>query len=142
MKVRDYLHKAPATVPPECTCQEAAALMRRFGVGALLVVEAGSLVGIVTDRDIVVRGVAAGRTPDLRVSDVMTADPVTVQGSADIEYAVVLFANGGFRRLPVLEDEELAGMLTVDDAVVGTVRHLEALLEPVTREISAAPGPR
>lgn len=134
MRIRDCLRKAPVTVPPHCSSKEAAALMVGHGVGALLVVQAGELVGIVTDRDLVARGVALGRPPGTAVEELMTVSPVTVQGSEDVDRAFELFREGGFRRLPVLEDEELAGILTVDDVLLGAVARLQSALEPVARE--------
>lgn len=117
MKVRDCLAKAPVTVPPRCSCREAAEVMAHYGVGALLVVEAGVLAGIVTDRDLVVRGLAVGSDPATPVSRVMTAEPVTVQGDTELAEAEALMARAGVRRLPVLEDAEVAGLLSRDDLI-------------------------
>ena len=64
MLVRECLRKAPITVPPECTLEEGARLMGHHGVGSLLVVSGGELLGIVTDRDIVVRAVGTGQSLD------------------------------------------------------------------------------
>jgi CBS domain-containing protein len=79
MLVRECLRRAPVTVPPQCTLQEAAGLMQDHGVGALLVVGGDELVGIVTDRDLAVRGAARGFGPDRHVEDVMTETPITIQ---------------------------------------------------------------
>lgn len=91
--------------------------MRRFHVGALLVVDAGTLVGILTDRDLVVRALAGGMAQATPVAEVMTRDPITVQGSAELADAEDLMIRVGVRRLPVLEDDEVAGLLSIDDAL-------------------------
>lgn len=135
MRVRDFLRKAPVTVPPLCTAKEAAALMDRHGVGALLVVDGGELVGIVTDRDIAVRCVGAGRLPNTPVSELLTPDPVTIQGSADVVEACRTMKDSGFRRLPVLEDGDVAGITTTDDLLAGLVLELGAVTSPLLREI-------
>ena len=117
MKVRDCLAKAPVTVPPRCSCREAAEVMAHYDVGALLVVDAGVLAGIVTDRDLVVRALAVGSDPATPVSQVMTPRPVTVEGGSELFGAEDLMARAGVRRLPVLEDGEVAGLLSRDDLI-------------------------
>ncbi|MDA8312034.1 MAG: CBS domain-containing protein [Actinomycetota bacterium] len=134
MLVREFLHKAPVTVPPECTLEEAATLMALHDVGALLVVSEGALVGVVTDRDIVVRAVGAGLAPSARVEEVLTAHPATIQGSVDIVDAYRVLEKAGVRRLPVLEEGEVAGIVSVDDLLLALVLELGATLSPIARE--------
>jgi CBS domain-containing protein len=136
MLVMECLRKAPVAVPPECTLMEAAALMGSHDVGSLLVMNSGQLCGIVTDRDIAVRGVGAGRASATRVSEVMTDRPVTIQGSADIFDAFQLLKNSGVRRLPVLEDGDLAGIITVDDLLVWLVLEFRAVVSPLAKELA------
>ena len=131
MLVRECLRKAPVTVPPRCTLREAAALMQEQGVGALLVVVGGELVGIVTDRDLTVRATAQGLGPNQPVEEFMTKRPVTIQGSDDLLDAFVLLRQAGVRRLPVLEDADVAGIVTVDDLLVWMVGELAAIATPV-----------
>ena len=121
MKVRDCLAKAPVTVPPRCSCREAAEVMAHYDVGALLVVDAGLLLGIVTDRDLVVRALAPGEDPATPVRQVMTVGPITVRGDTELSEAGQLMDRAGVRRLPVLEDGEVAGLLSRDD-LVGSAR--------------------
>ena len=117
MKVRERLAKAPVTVPPQCSCREAAEVMAHYDVGALLVVDAGVLLGIVTDRDLAVRALAIGLEPATPVRQVMTVGPLTVQGGSELAEAEELMARAGVRRLPVLEDGEVAGLLSLDDLI-------------------------
>lgn len=118
MLVRECLRKAPITVPPQFTLQEAAGLMQSHGVGALLVASGDKLLGIVTDRDITVRGVGCGLVPGERVGEVMTSGPITILGSVDLLEAFKILRGAGVRRLPVLEENDIAGIITVDDLLV------------------------
>jgi CBS domain-containing protein len=135
MLVRECLRTAPVTVPPGCTLEEAGQLLGTHRVGSLLVVDGGRLVGIVTDRDIAVRGVGEGKPSSATVETVMTADPVTIQGSADVFAAFTVFKTASARRLPVLEDTDLAGIISVDDLLLSLVAELAAVLSPVAREL-------
>lgn len=135
MLVRECLQKAPVTVPPACTLEEAARLMGVHGVGSLLVVSGDEILGIVTDRDIAIRGVGAGRPLTTRISSVMTEHPVTIQGSADISVAYRVLKDAQIRRLPVLEDVDLAGIITMDDLLVALVLELGAVVSPAAKEI-------
>ena len=114
MHVAELMTRDPATVSPESTCGDAAALMKREDCGSLPVVGAGKLAGIVTDRDIVIRVVAAGKDPKhVAVSEVMTADPLTVRPDATAEHAARLMAEKQVRRLPVTDNGRLVGLLVI-----------------------------
>jgi CBS domain-containing protein len=134
MLVRDFLRKAPVTVPPQCTIEEAARLMGDEGVGSLLVVSGDEVVGIVTDRDITVRGVGGGQPLMTQVDAVMSEHPVTIQGSVDVFEAFEILKNERVRRLPVLEDDNLAGIISVDDLLVALVVELGAVVSPIAWE--------
>jgi CBS domain-containing protein len=112
MKVRALMTTEPVTVAPGATLGEVATLMKQEDCGAIPVVEGGRLVGIVTDRDIVIRGVAAGTDPKTqRVSTVMSADPVTVGPDDDVSDAEQVMADRQIRRLPVVEGGRLVGII-------------------------------
>ena len=114
MKVEQLMTKAPATLRPQSTCTEAAALMKREDCGSLPVVSGDKLAGIVTDRDIVIRVVAAGKDPThVAVSEVMTADPITVTPGTTAEDASKLMSDKQVRRLPVTDSGRLVGMLVI-----------------------------
>src|ERR1700733_12437537 len=128
MLVRECLRSAPVTVPPSCSLEEAARLLGSHRVGSLLVVDSGRLVGIVTDRDIAVRGIGQGKAPASEVASVMTPHPVTIQGSADVFEAFGVFETASARRLPVLEDAELAGIISVDDLLIRLLSEFGSLV--------------
>lgn len=114
MKVKDIMTREPASVSPEATLGEVATLMKQEDCGSIPVVEDGRLVGIVTDRDIVVRGIAAGIDPKTAcASDVMSADPVCVSPEDDVRRAQEIMADRQIRRLPVVEDGKLTGIVVI-----------------------------
>ena len=83
-------------------------------VGAVLVMEGERLVGILTERD-VLRAVAEGIGDDTVVADWMTRDPETLAPDESTQHAAVLMIHGGFRHLPVAENDEVVGMLSIRD---------------------------
>jgi CBS domain-containing protein len=85
-------------------------------VGAVLVVEDGRLTGIMTERDIM-RAVARGLRDDAVVGECMTADPDTIAPDDTIEHAAVLMIHGGYRHLPVVDDDDVVGVLSIRDLV-------------------------
>jgi CBS domain-containing protein len=102
------------------TVDQAARAMRSKNVGALVVVNAGRPVGMLTDRDIVVEVVARGMDPEeVRVGDVMVKKPVTIRQDLGIFDAARAFAKTGVRRLPVVTSSGvLVGVITMDDVVM------------------------
>ncbi len=137
MLVREILHSAPETVPPTCHMGEAARIMAHHGVGSLLVVSGGELLGIVTDRDICVRGIGAGMSVADPVTAVMTRHPVTIEGSADVVDAFEKFRQAAAWRLPVLEAGEVAGIISVDELLVALVVEFSDAIVPIARELAA-----
>ena len=114
MDARDVMTREPVTLGPGATMGEAATLMRQEDCGSIPIVEDGRLVGIVTDRDIVIRAVAAGKDPrSTPVSDVMSADPVCIEPGTSLDEAQELMAERQVRRLPVVEDGKLVGILVI-----------------------------
>lgn len=132
MKVRDAIRRQPSTTEADRTIRAAAKQMNADAVGALLVTDDGLLVGIVTDRDLVVRGVANGVDVGARIDSMMSTDPVTIPATADLRDALKIFRTHPFRRLPVVDDDRLVGMLTVDDLVIDVTADLVDLARPIT----------
>jgi len=139
MKVRELMRTQPTTVEPDATLGEVATLMKQQDCGSIPVVEGGRLLGIVTDRDIVVRGVAAGVDPKTqRVSEVMSSDPVTVGPDDDIMDAEKKMADRQIRRLPVVEGGKLVGIIvTAQIARAGNVRKVGETLKEISTSRSA-----
>jgi CBS domain-containing protein len=90
--------------------------MAERDVGAVLVVRAGRLAGIMTERDLM-RALARGLRDDAVVGDCMTADPDTIAPDDTIEHAAVLMIHGGYRHLPVVDGDDVVGVLSIRDLV-------------------------
>jgi CBS domain-containing protein len=131
----DALYRSGVAVAPDCTLQAAATAMASAGVGSLAVLDGDRLVGIVTDRDLVRRGLARGLSADARVDAAMSSPVVTIQADADLHEAFELFRTNAVRRVAVMRGDRFAGMLTLDDLLVRVSIDLADLVRPVTAEI-------
>lgn len=132
--VRDIMTTSVVGVAASATLVEAARDMRLFDIGDVLVVDGDRVVGIVTDRDIVVRAVAVDLDPaQTMVGDIASPNPVQVSPDQPAADAVQLMRDHAFRRLPVCEDGHLVGVLSLGN--LATERDPESALA----DISAAP---
>lgn len=119
MKVSDLMSKNVASVKPETSLIEAAKVMKDMNVGSVPVVDGDRLVGILTDRDIVVRNIAMDKNAqNSKVKDVMTFGLSTADPGMDIHDAARLMSEKQIRRLPVVEDGKLIGMVALGDIAV------------------------
>jgi CBS domain-containing protein len=105
----------PVGVYYEQTVAEAAKVMRDAGVGAVLVVSGESLSGMVTDRDLVIRGLAEGAAPDSPVGPLCSEKLVGVDANADLADAEKLIREHAVRRLPVIDSGQIVGMVSLGD---------------------------
>lgn len=116
MLVSEIMTQPAETVRASATVAEAAELMALYDVGSLPAREEDRIVGIVTDRDVVLRCIAPGLVPSATlVRTIMTRSPVTLPPSVPVDDAVWLFAHLHIRRLPIVEDGRVVGMLSADD---------------------------
>jgi len=121
MQIRDAMTKEPLSVRADGTIQEAAAGMRDAGIGALPVVDkSDQLAGMVTDRDIATRAVAEGFGPETLVERVMTRRLIVADSSEELEDALALMREHQIRRVPVVEDRRLVGILAQADIAAVT----------------------
>ena len=132
--VRDIMTTSVVGLAASATLVEAARDMRVFDIGDVLVVDGDRVIGIVTDRDIVIRAVAADRDPaQTTVGDIATPDPIVISPDRPAADAVQLMRDHALRRLPVCEDGHLVGVLSLGN--LATERDPESALA----DISAAP---
>lgn len=104
------------SIGPDNSIKDAAEEMLRHKVGAVVVVDGGDLVGVLTERDIVFRCVAAGQSPDVAVAaEIMTRDPVTVSIDDPISEALAARIGNAFRHLPVMDGTKVVGLLSYRD---------------------------
>lgn len=115
--VRDFMTKDPVTVPSSTTLTEAADLMRKHNIGLLPIVDNGQFVGVITDRDIVIRGVARGRI-DCAVGSISSSNVASLVPGDDDVKAASLMSSSDVRRLPVIDGGRLVGIVSVGDLAV------------------------
>jgi CBS domain-containing protein len=134
--VRDAMTQNPRSLSPSDTVTDAARALKDEDVGSAPIVEGDRLVGILTDRDIVTRVVAEGRDPSsTSVRDVASSELVTAEATSDLDEALRLMAQHQVRRLPVVEQGRLVGILAQADVAEQsgdkeTGRLVEAISEP------------
>src|SRR5688500_12752187 len=116
MRISDVMTREVATVRPDQTAREAATFMLNADAGSMPVTEGDRLVGMITDRDIAVRGVAKGHGPDTPIRDIMTSGIICARMDDDVEDVAVKMSEAQVRRLPVIdEDDRLCGIVSLGD---------------------------
>ena len=117
MKIKDVMHKGLECVSPGVSVSTVAQKMKQFDVGAIPVTDDGELIGMITDRDIVVRCLAEGKDiSKLTAKDVMTRGVVYCRDTEEAEDAIRLMEEKQIRRLPVLDEKkQMVGMLSLGD---------------------------
>ena len=118
MKIRDVMTPNPRTVSPDDTIQAAARIMQTEDTGAVPVVANGRVLAVVTDRDIVVRVVAEGGSVSSPVSGIATRSVVCATPDMTTREASDLMSENQVRRLPVVENERLVGIVSIGDLAV------------------------
>ena len=117
-QLRDIMIKKIITITREKTAQDAAKLMAEHGTGSVIVVNGDNIAGIVTERDLVrkvcTQDIASSKVP---LNDVMSSPVITAEPDMPVETAVQRMFNNKIRRLPILENGKLVGIVTVSDLV-------------------------
>lgn len=128
--VRHAMTETPQTIRPDMNAADAAGLMKSEDIGALPVVREGELVGVITDRDLVIRVLAERQDPQsVKVGDIATKTPVTVTPDMRLSEARELMEKHQVRRLPVMKGRDLVGILSLGDV---------AWADASTREVGEA----
>jgi CBS domain-containing protein len=142
-KVRDIMTEDVATASPTSTLAEIAGMMRDEDTGAIPVVDEDELVGIVTDRDIVIRCIAPGKHPaEVAAEEILSEQLEVIEPESDVEEAARLMERRQIRRLPVVENGRLVGMVSLGDiAVKAGEEQAGDTLEGVSQGVKAAPRP-
>jgi CBS domain-containing protein len=140
--VRDAMTENPSSIEASASVVEAARLMREEDIGSLPITDGGKLVGVITDRDITTMVVAEGADPEATsAGGVSSRDPISVEPDKDIEEALQLMARHQVRRLPVVENDRLVGIVAQADIALKenqekTGELVEAISEPSEGERS------
>jgi CBS domain-containing protein len=118
MKIRDVMTPNPRTVSPDDTIQQAARIMQAEDTGAVPVVNDGRVLAVITDRDIVVRVVAEGGSLSSPVGSIASQDVICATPDMSTREASDLMSEHQIRRLPVVENDRLVGIVSIGDLAV------------------------
>lgn len=133
VQVRDVMSKDVRVVRPDTLVKEVVATMNKFEIGSIIVVQSERPVGIITERDILKRIVEPCLAPEtLRAREVMSSPVVTIRDTVSIDEAAKIMAKKKLKRLLVMEDDKLAGILTFTD-IVTQVPNMLGILEELVR---------
>jgi len=141
--VKEIMSKSPVTATAKDNIYECAVLMKQHDIGFVPIVEGRKLVGVVTDRDLVVRGYAEKHSGSTSVTEVMTKDVRTVPSSMTVDECARLMADNQIRRLPVVDGGDLVGVVSIGDLAIREIfvneagDALSAISEHEPREPSA-----
>ncbi|MEC0722883.1 CBS domain-containing protein [Bacillus haynesii] len=124
--ISNAMSRQVVTISSNQTVQEAAELMSRHNIGAIPVVDQGVLKGMITDRDITLRTTAEGQDGQTPVSNVMTTNVVSGNPNMSLEEASQLMAQSQIRRLPIVDNNHLVGILALGDLAVNEMSNESA----------------
>lgn len=131
-KVRNILETkktGPVSICPDNTVFEALELMAEKNIGALLVIEQQRVVGIFTERDYARKVILRGKaSKELRVREIMTMNPLTVSSDTTIEDCMSFMTDKFIRHLPVIDDEQLMGIISIGDVVKYIIEDQEFII--------------
>ncbi len=117
--LREVMRQSPVTVPPDMNLVEASRTMKEFDIGDLIVMENGTVAGIVTDRDITIRATAEGKDPkSTTLAEIYSKNLVTIEPDATLDEAVELMRSKALRRLPVVEGNKPVGVVSLGDLAI------------------------
>lgn len=140
MKIAEIMTTDVETCPPTVTIQDIAAKMREINVGSIPICEEGRIVGIVTDRDIVLRGIAEELGADAPISEIFSETLITGTEEMLVEEAASLMARHQIRRLPIVRQEQVIGIVSLGDIAVRGKAQREA--ETAFEKVSEPAKPR
>lgn len=139
-KISDIMTKDVRYCIAEDNIYEAAVKMKSLDCGAIPICSNEQLIGMITDRDIVIRGVAEKRPNSTKVTDLMSSDLITCSPDTSVEEAAQLMAKHQIRRLPVVEGSKLVGICALGDLAIR--QQYDQSAEKALSEISESDGPQ
>ena len=137
MKISEVMTSDVETITPDQTAREAASFMLRAEAGSIPVCEGNRVIGMITDRDIAIRGVAEGRGPDTAVRELMTDDIICAHEDEEVKDVALRMSREQVRRMPVVDaDEKIVGIVSLGDLA----RETDSDTAEKTLEGVSAPG--
>jgi CBS domain-containing protein len=132
-RIADLLRRAPVYARADESIRDTASRMRDERVSSVLILDDGRLAGIVTDKDLRRRVIAAGHDPSAPIHEVMTPDPSTLSAAAGLDEALLMMMRRGYHHLPVMEDGKAVGLVTAGDLHRAQSEHPLRLLQDIKR---------
>jgi predicted transcriptional regulator len=135
MKISELALREPVVIGCDATVADTAELMASSGVGSVIVLDGQTPVGIVTDRDIVTRGVARSYPADGRIDGLMSMGLIAVDVEHDLADLVHAFRDHAIRRIPIIDHDRVIGVVSVDDIVVHVTDELSTVAKVLAGQI-------
>jgi len=140
MIVKDVMNQEVVVAKPETNLREASKVMSRLHIGSLIIAEKEKIAGILTERNILI-AVAEGKDPEATsVKEIMTKKVVTIEPDKKLEDAVKLMTENKIKKLPVVKDEKLVGIITCSDIAVVEPKLIESIANLVSIKLPAYRG--
>lgn len=140
MIVRDVMNKNVVVAEPEITIKEAAGIMSQYHIGSLVILKNKKIVGIITERNILI-AVAHGKDAELTtVEEVMSKDVITVAPDKTVEDAVNLMIEHKIKKLPVVDGDKLIGIITASDIIVVEPKLIEGIANLISIKLPGYRG--
>lgn len=140
MMVKDVMNTNVVVAKSEATIREASEVMNKYNIGSLVVVGEAGIAGIITEHN-VLESVAAGKNPDdTKISEIMSPEVVTVAPDSTIEQAVDLMVQHKIKKLPVMDGEKLAGIITASDIIVVEPKLVASIANLISMKMPAYSG--
>jgi CBS domain-containing protein len=128
MLVKDVMNGKVVTAAPDTTIVETAKIMESHNIGCLIVVTDGKIAGLITDRDILTKVVGKAKDAEkTTIEDVMTKKVICVKPDLDIEEASKIMTDNGIKKLPVVENGNLQGIVTATDIIIAHRKIMEGV---------------
>lgn len=126
LKIKEIMTTDVRAISANDSISEAANIMKELDVGAVPVLDNHILVGMITDRDLVLRAVAEGKSSDERVSTIMTKDITSATSDMDVHKVADIMASKQIRRIPIVDNGRLVGIVSIGDMAVEDIFENEA----------------
>lgn len=140
MLVRDVMNKNVVVAEPEITVKEAAGIMSQHHIGSLVILKDKKIIGIITERNILV-AVAQGKDAELTtVEEIMSKNVITIAPDKTIEEAVNLMVEHKVKKLPVVDDDKLIGIITASDIIVVEPKLIEGVANLISIKLPGYRG--
>lgn len=139
MSIEGLLKRPVETLSPDASCGDAARQMRDCNVGAVVIQDEGRPLGVITDRDLAVRLVAAQLDPEeTSIREVMSGDPVFLSRERSVDQLIAAMRDLAIRRVPIVDaDGMLEGLVSMDDLVILLAEQLGSIANAIRKEIEA-----